>query len=280
MLKKFYPKTCGLLLLSIMLNGCIQSGRYTMKNDKAPLRPPTSLETSNPTPVKLPIYPPSLRPYKVLGKHYVPLKSAKGYVASGVASWYGRKFHNHLTSNGERYDMFAMSAAHKTLPIPSFARVTNIDNQRSIIVRVNDRGPFHDKRLVDLSYAAAYALDMLNLGTANVKLEAIVVDDTILEPAPVTQMAETTTSTATSTPLVATTKAIFIQVFASSDVSKINRAAEQLSALLSQPTRIPSAEGIYKLRVGPLKTPQQARDLINTLKNNGYPDAYMLYSQH
>lgn len=112
-------------------------------------------------------------PYTVLGKTYYLLPTAEGYHEVGIASWYGTKFHGRATSNGEPYDMFAMTAAHKTLPIPTYVRVTNLDNGRSAILRVNDRGPFHDDRLIDLSYAAARKLDVLDQGTARVEVVAI-----------------------------------------------------------------------------------------------------------
>ena len=113
-------------------------------------------------------------PYTVLGKTYHVLATEQGYSERGVASWYGEKFHGHKTSNGEIFDMYLASAAHKSLPIPSFLRVTNLDNNRSIVVRVNDRGPFHGERLVDLSYAAALKLGYADRGTARVQLDAIV----------------------------------------------------------------------------------------------------------
>lgn len=101
------------------------------------------------------------------------MDSAQGYVAEGTASWYGKKFHGHKTSNGETYDMYSFSAAHKSLPLPTYLKVTNLDNQRSVIVRVNDRGPFHGDRLIDLSYAAAARLDYHKKGLARVRIEAI-----------------------------------------------------------------------------------------------------------
>jgi rare lipoprotein A len=104
------------------------------------------------------------------------MPSASGYRQEGVASWYGTKFHGELTSNGERYDLYAMSAAHKTLPIPSYVRVTNLGNGREVIVRVNDRGPFHGDRIIDLSYAAALKLGYQQQGTARVRIEAISFD--------------------------------------------------------------------------------------------------------
>ena len=112
-------------------------------------------------------------PYTALGRKYVPYQSLKPYRARGLASWYGRKFHGKPTSSGERYDMYAMTAAHTILPIPSYARVTNLSNGRSVIVRVNDRGPFHPERIIDLSYTAAYKLGFANAGSAQVEVEAI-----------------------------------------------------------------------------------------------------------
>ena len=112
-------------------------------------------------------------PYTVLGKTYRVMKSSKGYKEKGGASWYGTKFHGRLTSNGERYNMYAMTAAHKSLPIPTYVKVKNLENGREIIVRVNDRGPFHEGRIIDLSYAAATKIGMLKKGTARVEVEAI-----------------------------------------------------------------------------------------------------------
>ncbi|MBC3206678.1 septal ring lytic transglycosylase RlpA family protein [Pseudomonas sp. SWRI111] len=112
-------------------------------------------------------------PYTVLGKTYFPLQESKTYVASGTASWYGTKFHGQNTANGEVYDLYGMSAAHKTLPLPSYVRVTNLDNNKSVILRVNDRGPFYSDRIIDLSYAAAKKLGYAETGTARVKVEGI-----------------------------------------------------------------------------------------------------------
>ncbi|WP_339451555.1 septal ring lytic transglycosylase RlpA family protein [Pseudomonas sp. EA_5y_Pfl2_R50] len=112
-------------------------------------------------------------PYTVLGKTYFPLQESRTYVASGTASWYGTKFHGQNTANGEVYDLYGMSAAHKTLPLPSYVRVTNLDNNRTVILRVNDRGPFYSDRIIDLSYAAAKKLGYAETGTARVKVEGI-----------------------------------------------------------------------------------------------------------
>jgi len=118
------------------------------------------------------------RPYVVFGKEYVPNTTIKPYKARGMASWYGKKFHGQRTSIGEPYDMFAMTAAHPTLAIPSYARVTNLANGRSVIVRIIDRGPFHAGRVIDLSYAAAHKLDYIRSGSAMVEVEAILPDAT------------------------------------------------------------------------------------------------------
>ncbi|MGC4008693.1 MAG: septal ring lytic transglycosylase RlpA family protein, partial [Pseudomonas sp.] len=112
-------------------------------------------------------------PYTVLGKTYYPLNNANTYNVVGTASWYGTKFHGQATANGEQYDLYGMTAAHKTLPLPSYVRVTNLDNGKSVIVRVNDRGPFYSDRVIDLSFAAAKKLGYAETGTAHVKVEGI-----------------------------------------------------------------------------------------------------------
>lgn len=112
-------------------------------------------------------------PYTVLGRNYTVLASAKGYVERGFASWYGNKFHGRPTSSREPYDMYRFTAAHKSLPLPSFVRVTNLDNGQSVVVRVNDRGPFHDNRIIDLSYAAAVRIGIAGRGTGLVEVRAI-----------------------------------------------------------------------------------------------------------
>ncbi|TYL48196.1 septal ring lytic transglycosylase RlpA family protein [Marinomonas sp. IMCC 4694] len=149
-------------------------GRYTILQDHAP----TGDVNVDHLPDLVPKWEPKSRGgnkslYEVWGKTYSVMDSAKGYRAEGTASWYGNKFHGHKTSNGEIYDMYAFSAAHKSLPLPTYLKVTNLDNQRSVIVRVNDRGPFHGDRLIDLSYAAAARLDYHKKGLARVFIEAI-----------------------------------------------------------------------------------------------------------
>ena len=117
------------------------------------------------------------RPYVVFGKNYTPKTAVAPFSQKGIGSWYGKKFHGQKTSTGEAYDMFAMSAAHPTLPLPSYARVTNVSNGRSVVVRVNDRGPFHADRVIDLSYAAAYRLGYVDNGSAQVEVMQVVPSD-------------------------------------------------------------------------------------------------------
>jgi len=114
------------------------------------------------------------RPYEAMGRKYVPLTRVGVYKQRGTASWYGKRFHGNPTSSGEKYDMYKMSAAHPILPIPSYVRVTNVVNRRSVVVRVNDRGPFHAGRAIDLSYAAAYKLGYIAQGSAEVQIEQVV----------------------------------------------------------------------------------------------------------
>ncbi len=177
--KRFYFNLALCTVVGLLVAGCTgnksyQATRYQQHQDA----PPFGYEDIEKIPDAEPrVEPPSRMgnksPYRVVGKNYSIMGSSLGYSEQGVASWYGSKFHGHLTSNGEIYNMFAMSAAHKSLPIPTYLRVTNLDNNRKVIVRVNDRGPFHSDRVIDLSYAAAVKLGFVDQGTARVKLEAI-----------------------------------------------------------------------------------------------------------
>lgn len=155
--------------------------------DRAPLATlnPDDLDDAVPGPVTLAKYG-NHTPYDVLGKRYYLMPSAQGYAETGTGSWYGEKFQGQPTSTMEPYDLYAMTAAHKTLPLPTFVKVTNLENNRSVVVKVNDRGPFVDDRIIDLSYAAAVKLGYAQKGTARVKVEAIIVDD-----APVISRGET-----------------------------------------------------------------------------------------
>jgi len=139
------------------------------------------------------------KPYEVMGQWYYPVSSSDGYREKGIASWYGKDFHAKDTANGERYNMYDYTAAHKTLPLPTYVRVTNLQNGKSIVVRVNDRGPFVAGRVIDLSYASAVALNIDVQGTAPVLLEALPIDGSPLQPAETRWVAEDKVNTAADT---------------------------------------------------------------------------------
>ncbi|MCU7554337.1 septal ring lytic transglycosylase RlpA family protein [Alteromonas sp. ASW11-19] len=270
-----------LIFLVITLAGCQSApeSRYTLKQDSAPAFAHDTPAMIDAVPKYEPYRTFNSRPYEVLGKRYYPMQTGKGYEEEGYASWYGQKFHGHLTSNGETYNMFAMTAAHKTLPLPSYVRVTNLSNGKQAIVRVNDRGPFHDNRIIDLSYAAAIKLDYHNHGTAKVKLEVIHFDEennvtvgkqptvTYAEYAGLTDPEPAASASSGST-------ATYIQVAALSDIERARSISSVLSSLYQVPTEIPMVNNVYKLRLGPLHDRFQVKMLLHELKNNGYPGAY------
>jgi rare lipoprotein A len=161
----------------LALAGCgstPEKGGY-YKDDGPQANPPANLDRiPDAVPRAEPLNKFANRPYKALGREYVPMTSVQPYRERGSASWYGKRYHGQKTSSGETYDMYQMTAAHPTLPIPSYARVTNLKNGKSVVVRINDRGPFHAGRLIDLSYVAAYKLGYVQAGSAQVEVESIV----------------------------------------------------------------------------------------------------------
>ena len=202
--------------------------------------------------------------YVVLGKRYYTLEDSKNFAERGIASWYGRKFHGRKTSNGEVYDMYAMSAAHKKLPIPTYVEVTNLENGRSVIVRVNDRGPFHDNRVIDLSYAAASRIGMLGKGTALVEIRAI--DPTRpVKASPMRAAYQTPPSQPTPMPDNETRQnepRIFLQAGAFSNSDNAERLRKRLEQGLSRSVRVtPAATAsgpVHRVQVGPLASVEAA----------------------
>jgi rare lipoprotein A len=168
-------------IAAIIIAGCSgspsrpgKSGGYYL-DDGPGNNPPANLESiPEPVPKIEPVNKSASRPYAVLGRAYTPYAQLTPYKVRGVASWYGKRYHGQKTSIGEIYDMYGMSAAHTTLPLPSYARVTNLANGKSVIVRLNDRGPFHEDRLIDLSWLAAQRLGLLGRGSGLVEVEAII----------------------------------------------------------------------------------------------------------
>jgi rare lipoprotein A len=166
------------LLVAAALGGCgtpaKRPGGYYL-DDGPGANPPANIDRiPDAVPRVEPLNHGTMQPYVVKGKQYTPMTALGPYKARGIATWYGRRYHGKQTASGERYDMYAMTAAHTTLPIPSYARVTNLANGKSVVVRINDRGPFVDGRIIDLSYTAAHKLGVLAGGNARVEVEALV----------------------------------------------------------------------------------------------------------
>jgi rare lipoprotein A len=213
--------------------------------------------------------------YVVLGKRYQVLDSSEGYRERGIASWYGTKFHGRRTSSGERYDMYAMTAAHKSLPLPTYVEVTNLQNKRKVIVKVNDRGPFHENRIIDLSYAAAHKLGINRSGTGLVEVRAINTREPEPEPvvaaAPASAPAQTVATATTTTAPAAVN--LFLQVGAF--VSRAN-AEQLLGQLLNAAvnnvriSQLSSDEQIlYRVRIGPIASVEEADRLAENLERIG-----------
>jgi len=154
-------------------------GAYYLDDGPEEVIPENLSSIPNAIPKKEPLNKFSNRPYKVFGKTYYPMTSLKPYTATGYATWYGKKYHGNKTSIGEVYDMYKMTAAHKTLPLPCYVKVTNLKNDKTVIVRVNDRGPFVKDRIIDLSYAAANRLEIIEKGSELVKVELIDLDEKV-----------------------------------------------------------------------------------------------------
>jgi len=231
--------------------------RYVSEHDFAPLKPIRPEDVSDarlrPDPI-LPVG--NTSPYVVDGISYEVLKDYKNYRERGIASWYGGKFTGYETSNGELYDLYLPSAAHKSLPIPSYARVTNLENGRSVVVRVNDRGPFHSDRLIDLSYAAAVKLGYMERGTALVEVEAI-------EVAGVEDRRD---------PVYGDYRFIQIGAFGKESTAQALRA--ELQDLLSAPVFISpvdvDGQPLYRVRVGPAQDARHFLVLQQQLQDGGY----------
>ena len=226
--------------------------------------------------------------YEVLGKTYTVMPSGSGYKERGVASWYGKKFHGRLTSNREPYDMYAMTAAHKTLPLPTYVQVRNLRNNRTVVVRVNDRGPFVDNRVIDLSYAAALKLDMVRSGTSLVEVTAITFDDPPGDrPVRIVQPAEPPAPAPASEPMPGTERPeieksneIFVQVGAFGDRANAERRQSSLISggigsvfVFADEAATPP---IYRVRIGPIAGVDEFDSLVTKLETLGITDPYLV----
>ena len=270
--------------------------RYAQDQDSGPTSPPPDLSK---IPEPVPRAEPrsaygNKSPYDVLGQTYTVLPSAQGYVERGIASWYGNKFHGYTTSNFEKYDMYAYTAAHKTLPLPSYARVTNLENGASVIVRVNDRGPFAENRIIDLSYVAALKLGIWQKGTGVVEVRAIDPSHPELprtlrasapasapappraEPGPALAMSPTPAASKTIAAAAAENghkPALYLQVGAYSDHANAERAAAALRGARLGDVRIVDStvngRSIQRVRLGPLKDVETVDSLVPRVRALG-----------
>ncbi|AEA85717.1 septal ring lytic transglycosylase RlpA family protein [Pseudomonas stutzeri] len=263
-----------------------------------------------PDAVPMPHYGPyKANPYTVLGKTYFPISDGHRYSATGTASWYGTKFHGQPTANGEKYDLYGMSAAHKTLPLPTYVKVTNLDNGRTVTLRVNDRGPFYSDRIIDLSFAAAKKLGFAETGTARVKVEgidpqqwwaaqgrpvpAMMAQPQMAASKPTTSIAQPIEQytpppqqhAAATVPLEIDAKknaspaasGLFLQVgaFANPDAAQLLK--DKLSGVVSAPVFISSVvhnqQTLHRVRLGPIDTPDEAVQLEQSVRlaNLGQP---------
>lgn len=230
------------------IGGDTAGGRYSIAQDRRPSRTLTEADV----PDVVPVYEPPSRggnsDYTIGGVRYRVMPSAEGYREEGEASWYGEKFHGHTTSNGEIYDMYQLSAAHTRLPLPSYVRVTNLANGRQAIVRVNDRGPFHGDRIIDLSYAAAVRLGFADQGVARVRVEAL---------------ARSEHASVQENP-----GRYWLQFGAFQQERGATALSRQIQAELGQNARVEQESGVFRVRMGPL-TMAQAEQLQRDWQSKG-----------
>lgn len=262
------PSGLRLLLkrrLPVLFFGVISACSFQPEKDRAPSR--GKVDASS-IPDAVPRVEPksrygNMKYYEVLGKRYEVMDSGKGFVQRGIASWYGEKFHGRKTSSGEIYDMYAMTAAHKTLPLPTYLEVKNLENGRKIVVRVNDRGPFHENRIVDLSYTAAIKLDIVRAGTGLVEIRVIDPIAYSRGGAPVYTRSRASKDGALG---------FYIQVGAFSDFTNAAQLKNKLSPLRQQ-VRIARArvngKTVFRVQIGPLNDVDVADDVVNRLGRFG-----------
>ena len=266
-----------LLLIIFIVTGC--SSVSAPKKPSSQDADPTGSVDINSIPNAVPKREPKSKygnpkSYEVFGKRYYVMESSEGFVEKGIASWYGTKFHGRRTSSGETYDMYAMTAAHKNLPLPTYVKVTNLNNGKHIIVKVNDRGPFHENRIIDLSYTAALKLDIVKKGTGLVEVVA-------LEPGQSVK--------ATGAPVVTPTAAsvaqpsFFIQVGSFGEQSNAENLKARLAPLgenlVSINESLISGNTFYRVRIGPLTNIEQADEVVNSLASLGITEHQIVLNE-
>ncbi len=252
------PARAAFLVVALALAACTTpDSRYALRHDSAPLRAISAADVADAVPRPDPILAAGNRsPYTVNGATYEILADASGYRERGIASWYGAKFDGFATSNGEIFDVYKASAAHRTLPIPSYARVTNLHNNLSVVVRINDRGPFHADRLIDLSYGAAVKLGFAEAGTAPV--EVAVIDVAGIDDRRNVPLGDYR----------------YLQIGAFGQEQSARRLQGELAALTGTPVFVAPVQAggtlLYRVRLGPVDDPAHLRALQAQLHASGY----------
>lgn len=269
------PLTCRtlaalavLLVIGLWFSGCSRHKVFE-PSDGAPDNPPDISYVPDAVPKPEPrSHYGNPESYVVFGERYYTLPSSKGYRKRGLASWYGTKFHGKRTSSGEPYDLYGMTAAHKTLPLPTYVEVTNLDNNRSVIVKVNDRGPFHSNRIIDLSYAAAHKLGIMGKGTGRVEVRAIdpLAPDRVPDNAPVLVQEDTASRKPGDAQL-------YLQAGAFQNAANAQRLQEKIQNGKLGTVRIVEAKTdrgtFYKVQIGPLQNTTEASRIAQALKPLG-----------
>lgn len=266
--------TCCILLVACGGTGHRSSGGKYYSNDG----PPADYRDNHIKPDAVPRVEPrskggNPKSYEVFGKRYFVMSDSRGYIERGIASWYGKKFHGRKTSNGEIYDMYQMSAAHKTLPIPTYVEVENLKTGKTIIVRVNDRGPFHEGRIIDLSYAAAQKLGIASSGTGLVEVRAI--DPRTWKPGQKTIIRTTETSTDQDI------ARIYLQLGAfgirqNAEALRLRAVSNSISGVFITEGNGRNNSPVYRVRVGPLVTVEMADQMIERLIQHGFSEFHVV----
>jgi rare lipoprotein A len=245
------------------------SGGY-YQDDGPGENPPANLDAiADAVPRSEPPHRGANRPYTVFGRTYVPNVSSDPFRQQGIASWYGKKFHGQKTSIGETYDMYAMTAAHPILPLPSYVRVTNPANNKSVVVRLNDRGPFHADRIIDLSYVAAAKLDLIRRGSGAVIVERVFADGT--PPMNMAAQANTLPAIAPASPITTDAGALYLQLgaFSSMDNADVFRARMVRELDWNrEPITVSQKDGLYRVRLGPYNVRAEAEAIAAKVKES------------
>ena len=252
-------------------DGAPGSDRYEHKVDSGPEQRPDVENQPEPVPKEEPLSAyGNPKTYSVWGKTYQVMESAAGYEEVGLASWYGRKFHGYRTSSGEPFDMYRFTAAHRTLPLPTYARVTNLDNGKSLVVRVNDRGPFHSERIIDLSWAAAARLGIEGKGTGRVRVEALTVREKVKPNREGTVPTAVRAAVDSPPPNTATPARLYLQAGAFQDRGTAERMQQTLLEQLDLGSEIRSGDNLHRVWVGPYGDDQQRQQVRQMMADAGF----------